>query len=396
MQDYNKNIAKRIRKSDFEMIENMPQPDSLSTFQRERMYGGKRVREHPLAGYTAYSEEPATLSVTGPTLLNRTFNEEREEAASESDEDDPEIKMGGMRKPGRLTNAIKQRILSQHPELMQVHLSGGAINWKEIWNNIKKGASFVSKAAPIVASLAPEEYRDTINKTGNISEKISGMGRKPPQRLTNAIKQRILSQHPELMQVHLSGGAINWKEIWNNIKKGASFVSKAAPIVASLAPEEYKDTINKTGEISSKISGMGRKPRGRPKKHYVHHDIRMVEPVERHHKLDGSGFWKDFGQGFKTGFKGANKVASKVLPIVSIFQPELAPLAAASVAANAAMGGKRKSRKIGGASELYPPAVMKGGKKPPSARGLLIKKVMAQRKCSLPEASKYIKQNNLM
>jgi hypothetical protein len=175
-----------------------------------------------------------------------------------------------------------------------------------------------------------------------------------------------------------------------------AFVSKAAPIVSSLAPEEYRDTINKTGEISGKISGMGRKPRGRPPKHYVHHDIRMVEPVERNHKLDGSGFWQDFGHGFKTGFKGANKVASKVLPIVSIFQPEIAPIAAASVAANAAMGGKRKSRKIGGASELYPPAVIKGGKKPPSARGLLIKKVMAQRKCSLGEASKYIKQNNLM
>jgi hypothetical protein len=393
MQDYNKNIAKRIMKSDYGMIENMPQPDALSTFQRERMYGGKRVRAHPLAGYTAYSEDPGTLTVTGPTLLNRTFNENVNEADSESDEDDPEIKMGGMRKP-RLTNAIKQRILNQHPELMQIHLSGGAINWSKIWKGIKDVGAFVSKAAPIVSSLAPEEYRDTINKTGEISGKISGMGRKP--RLTNAIKQRILSQHPELMQVHLSGGAINWSKIWKGIKDVGAFVSKAAPIVSSLAPEEYRDTINKTGDISGKISGMGRKPRGRPPKHYVHHDIRMVEPVERNHKLDGSGFWQDFGHGFKTGFKGANKVASKVLPIVSIFQPELAPLAAASVAANAAMGGKRKSRKIGGASELYPPAVMKGGKKPPSARGLLIKKVMAQRKCSLPEASKYIKQNNLM
>lgn len=317
MEDYNKQIARRIMKSNFKMIDNIPQPDSLATFERAKMYGGKRVRAHPLAGYTAYSEEPSSLTVTGPTLLNRTFNKNLQEADSESDEDDPEIKMGGMRKPG--------------------------------------------------------------------------------QRLTNAIKQRILSQHPELMEIHLSGGAINWKEIWNNIKKGASFVKKAAPIISSLAPEEYRDMINKTGDISGIISGMGRtkKPRGRPKKHYVHHDVRLVEPVERHHKLDGSGFWKDFGQGFKTGFKGANKVASKVLPIASIFQPELAPLAAASVAANAAMGGRRKRKCIGGASELYPPAVMKGGKKP-SARGLLIKKVMAQRKCSLPEASKYIKEHNLM
>ena len=125
----------------------------------------------------------------------------------------------------------------------------------------------------------------------------------------------------------------------------------------------------------------------------------MVEPVERHHKLDGAGFWKDFGTGFKSGFKGANKVASKILPIASIFQPELAPLAAASIAANKAMGGRRK-KCVGGASELYPPAVMRGGAKKTggakTARGALIKQIMAKHGCSLGEASKYIKQNQLM
>jgi hypothetical protein len=376
-QDYKNYIANEVRKNQFKMIQNQPQTESLATLERPRMYGGKRVRDHPLAGHTAYSEEPGTLTVEGPTLLNRTYNTNFEQLEGS----------------GRLTNAIKQRILSQHPELMEEHLSGGKIDWNNIWNNIKKGASFVSKAAPIVSSLAPEEYRDTINKTGDISGKISGMGRKP--RLTNAIKQRILSQHPELMEVHLSGGKIDWNNIWNNIKKGASFVSKAAPIVSSLAPEEYRDTINKTGDISGKISGMGRKKVGRPKKHYTHHDIRMVEPVERHHKLDGAGFWKDFGTGFKSGFKGANKVASKILPIASIFQPELAPLAAASIAANKAMGGVRRRKCKGGSSELYPPAVMRGGGAR-TARGALIKQIMNKHGCTLGQASKHIKENQLM
>ena len=381
-QDYKDYIANEVRKNQFKMIEHQPQPEALATLElKPRLYGGKRVRDHPLPGFTAYSEEPGTLTVDGPSILNRTYNTNFKQVEG----------------AGRLTNAIKQRILSQHPELMQHHLSGGKIDWNNIWNNIKKGASFISKTAPIVSSLAPEEYRDTINKTGDISGKISGMGRKP--RLTNAIKQRILSQHPELMQHHLSGGKIDWNNIWNNIKKGASFISKTAPIVSSLAPEEYRDTINKTGDISGKISGMGRRPRGRPRKHYVHHDIRMVEPVERHHKLDGSGFWKDFGTGFKSGFKGANNVASKILPIASIFQPELAPLAAASIAANKVMGGRRK-KCVGGASELYPPAVMRGGAKKKSgartARGALIKQIMAEHGCSLPQASSYIKQNGLM
>jgi hypothetical protein len=296
-QDYKDYIANEVRKNQFKMIQNQPQAESLATLESPRMYGGKRVRDHPLAGYTAYSEEPSTLTVPGPTLLNRTYN----------------------------------------------------TNFKQ----------------------------------------LEGAGR-----LTNAIKQRILSQHPELMEEHLSGGKIDWNNIWNNIKKGASFVSKAAPIVSSLAPEEYRDTINKTGDISGKISGMGRKKVGRPKKHYTHHDIRMVEPVERHHKLDGAGFWKDFGTGFKSGFKGANKVASKILPIASIFQPELAPLAAASIAANKAMGGVRRRKCKGGSSELYPPAVMKGGAR--TARGALIKQIMNKYKCTLGEASKHIKENNLM
>jgi len=301
-QNYRDYIANEVRKNQFKMIEHQPQPEALSTLERPRLYGGKRVRDHPLPGFTAYSEEPGTLTVDGPSILNRTYN----------------------------------------------------TNFKQ----------------------------------------VEGAGR-----LTNAIKQRILSQHPELMEEHLKGGKIDWNNIWNNIKKGASFVSKAAPIVSSLAPEEYRDTINKTGDISGKISGMGRKPRGRPRKHYVHHDVRMVEPVERHHKLDGAGFWKDFGTGFKSGFKGANKVASKILPIASIFQPELAPLAAASIAADKAMGGRRK-KCVGGASELYPPAVMHGGAKKKSgartARGALIKQIMAEHGCSLPQASSYIKQNGLM
>lgn len=47
----------------------------------------------------------------------------------------------------------------------------------------------------------------------------------------------------------------------------------------------------------------------------------------------------------------------------------------------------------GGAS--FAPRVVGGAKKAPSSRGALIKKVMAEQKCSLPQASKYIKEHNL-
>ena len=362
MNNYNRQLAHNVKNNIERFLETHPQAEALSSGY---LTGGKRVRDHPQAGFTSYSQDPATLIPSHGNLMLNTFSDN--------------TLSGSGRIPQRLTNAMKQRILKEHPELMQIHLSGGAINWKSIWDGIKKGASFVSKAAPVVSSLAPEEYRDTINKTGDISGKISGMGRKP-QRLTNAMKQRILKEHPELMQIHLSGGAINWKSIWDGIKKGASFVSKAAPVVSSLAPEEYRDTINKTGDISGKISGMGR--------------------------VSGAGFWKDFGDGFVKGIKGSTKVASKVLPIVTAFQPELLPLTGAVMAAdqiiNKGSGRRGRPRKIGG--DLYPPAVEGGmskhrrksvGHAKNQARGALIRQFMREKGLTLPQASSYIKQHNI-
>jgi hypothetical protein len=277
----------------------------------------------------------------------------------------------------RLTNAVKQRILEMHPELMQHHLAGGAIDWGKIWKGIKNVGSFVSKAAPIVSSLAPEEYRDTIDKTGDISGKISGLGRTPrAPRITNAIKQRIMAQHPEIRAHVMSGGAVNWGKLWNQIKSVGSFVSKAAPIVSSLAPEEYRDTINKTGDISGKISGLGRGGSMN-----LMADL-LGNYATRKRGGNAKQFFKDFGTGFKQGFKGTAKVMAPVLGVASIFQPELAPLAAATYAANKAMGGRRMT-------------LPQSGHKREVARGDIVSAIMRQRGVGLGEASRIVKQEGL-
>ena len=290
MNNYNIQLAHDIRGNIERFLETHKHPEALSSGY---LHGGKRVRSHPQAGFTAYSQDPATLVPNHGNIMLNNFSDDN----------------------------------------------------------------------------------------------LNGSGRKPQQRLTNAIKQRILNEHPELMQMHLSGGAINWKSIWDNIKKGASFVSKAAPVVSSLAPEEYRDTINKTGDISGKISGMGR--------------------VSKSCK-EGAGFWKDFGDGFVKGIKGSTKVASKVLPIVTAFAPEIAPLTGAVMAANQVINkgsGRRRGRprKIGG--DLYPPAVEGGkmskhrqksvGHAKNQARGALIRQVMREKGLNLPQASSYIKQHNI-
>lgn len=192
------------------------------------------------------------------------------------------------------------------------------------------------------------------------SGEYHGSGR--PPRLTNAIKQKILMMHPELQQIHMSGGAINWNKIWSGIKKSASVVGKIAshPLTQQLAGEDYKKSLQTTGDVANALSGLGRK------------------------SCNGAGFWKDFGTGFKQGFKGANKVASKVLPIASIFQPELAPLAAASYAADKAMGGRRKKATL-----------PKSGKLRNTARGDIVRAIMVQRGVNLGQASRIVKQEGL-
>jgi len=145
------------------------------------MIGGKRLRQNPLTGNDGhypsieqvedndsggfYGRTPYSHSISGGMRKPRRGSigilKERVPTGLVNDIEMNYIPGGeyhGSGRPPRLTNAIKQRILQMHPELQQIHMQGGAINWKKIWSNIKSGANFVSKAAPIVSSLAPEEY----------------------------------------------------------------------------------------------------------------------------------------------------------------------------------------------------------------------------------------------
>lgn len=203
-----------------------------------------------------------------------------------------------------------------------------------------------------------------------------GSGRAP--RLTKAIKQQILDMHPELKAHMLRGGAVNWGKIWQGVKDTLGFVSKAAPIVSSLAPE-YADDINKVGNISGAISGMGRRKKAGSMAHMAAIDLARRAMSKR----KGAGFWQDFGQGLKTGFKDVTKIAAPALDIASIFQPELIPLAAATGIANKAMGGRRRM------------TLPKSGHKREVARGDIVSAIMKQRGVSLGEASRIVKQEGL-
>jgi len=207
-----------------------------------------------------------------------------------------------------------------------------------------------------------------------------GSGRAP--RLTKAIKDQILREHPELREHVMRGGKVDWGKIWKGVKNTLGFVSKAAPIAAQIAGPEYSDTIGKVGDISGAISGMGRRKKAGSMS--LAADLIGNYATRRRKGGNFKSFMKDFGTGFKQGMKGVTKVAAPALGVASIFQPELLPLAAATGLASKAMGNGRKRMTL-----------PKSGHKREVARGDIVSAIMKQRGVSLGEASRIVKQEGL-
>jgi len=265
-----------------------------------------------------------------------------------------------------------------YPSISQIENSnfGGAYGRSEY--PIQVGGSRKCGGVGILKQARVEPFINEINEDYMPVSASHGAGRAP--RLTKAIKQQILDMHPELKMHMMRGGKVDFKKLWGQIKSGLNVVSKAAPIISSIAPEEYRDTINKTGDISGKISNIG----GRRKKAGSMAQMAAIDIARRMSKRKGSGFWQDFSKGFKQGFKETAKIAAPVLGVASIVQPELAPLAAATGLASKAMGNGRKRMTL-----------PKSGHKREVARGDIVAAIMKQRGVGLGEASRIVKQEGL-
>lgn len=103
--------------------------------------------------------------------------------------------------------------------------------------------------------------------------------------------------------------------------------------------------------------------------------------------LRGGSMWGDFSKGFKIGFHGT------LNPIVKIAKP-----------VSKAVGLKPVGEVLDAVKDVSGEIIGKGMKKKRKRvvsdkmrkRGMLIKKLMKEKGLTLPQASKYIKQNNLL
>ena len=268
-----------------------------------------------------------------------------------------------------------------YPSISQIENSnfGGAYGRSEY--PIQVGGARKCGGVGILKQARVEPFINEINEDYMPVSASHGAGRAP--RLTKAMKERILAEHPMLMQHQMRGGKIDWKKIWQGIKDTASFVSKAAPIAAQIAGPEYADDINKVGNISGAISGMGRR-----KKAGSMAQMAAIDIARRMSKRKGAGFWQDFGKGLKQGLKTSSGIIAKAAPIGMMLAPELAPeigaIGAISGATNKALGGRRKRMTL-----------PKSGHKREVARGDIVAAIMKQRGVGLGEASRIVKQEGL-
>ena len=188
--------------------------------------------------------------------------------------------------------------------------------------------------------------------------------------------------------------------IFENAKKGGALAGAGS---AGLTGAGRKRGSGLTGASSAGLTGAGSAGMTGAGKKY---DGRAMGRLARHHtRLYGAGWFDDFVGGFKDAFTGIMDVA---LPIADMI-PGVGAITTPLKIANRILGGSKSRRVRGGNDDAKKEGELAfkemfdekektsapvGGRKP-NKRAEIVKKVMAKKGLSLPEASKYVKAHNL-
>ena len=398
---YNKLLADMVLSNMEDSIDKQPQPIAYST-KSNKMIGGKRVRLHPQVGHTAYSTDPSTL-ISHDNLLFDSNIYGGYSGAGQGNENEyggsfwDDIGNG-------LKNVGKEVILPIGKEVakdaLKSYLTGG---------DMFDDAKHLLSNGDIVNDVSHMPIKDLIDhaksgfdaltkklKGGDIGSDIlnglkqaipfiaplmMGLGRKPRTGILHHIHPSYSHMYSLVKHAHSKGGDVG-SDILNALKqaipyvaplmmglgRGGSFFGDIGHGLKNIGSEVFNDVIIPTGkEVGKSVlksyltKGAGK--RGRPKK------------------------GGDIGSDILNGLKGIlNETPLGLLGLGKRGRPK--------------KGGENGTALYqGGASELYPPTIAKGGKrgvkKGTSKRGDLIKKVMKEKGCNLAQASAYIKQHNL-
>ena len=372
MESYNRLIADKMRNNVERYLETNAQPHALST-PPPVLYGGKRVREHPQVGRTAYSNEPSTLAPEDNLMLRR-FPADDIEGGSFFDSFKKGISSVGHAVAPVLAPVAKDVFKEAVVPVLKDTAKEGI---KSLVASKGSGRRPIGMPAPAVMPATGGKRRGRPSKGGNVGEDILH-GIETVGKAVAPFAPLLMGLGVEEKKAKKTGGKRGrpskkagniGQDILHGIETVGKTVAPFAPLLMGLGVEEKK--------AKKAVKTTGGK-RGRPKKS----------------EMDGGSIWGDIGNAFKS-------VGHAIAPVAVPIATELGKDAIKGYMAGEGRKRGRPSKK-GGASELYPPSVAKGGKRKASVkagakseRGALIKKVMKEHGLNLGQASKFIKEHNL-
>jgi DNA gyrase inhibitor GyrI len=327
---YNRLIADELNKNVERYIQTTAQPYALSS---GHLYGGKRVRDHPQQGFTAYSQDPATLVPSNSLMFNSEIY------------DDDNLEGSG--------------------------ISGGKYSVNKFVRDFNKIGKLVKPVAkPIIRAL-----------TNKAVSKIQGAGVcGGSDGVVNDYALNV-GDYGEMDGAGISGGKYSVKKFARDFNKIGKLVKPVAkPIIKAL-----------TDKAVSKIIGAGKRPRGRPRKTPLL-DMQGAGISGGDYYGD---YEESSGAGISGGKYSVNKFVRDFNKIGKLVKPVAKPIFKALT--NKAVSKIEGAGMSGGAELYPPTVArgsgVSGGAR--SARGELIKKVMKEQGLTLGKASKYIKDNGL-
>ncbi len=216
MMSYNRLIADELNKRVERYIQSTPQPLALSS---GHLYGGKRVRDHPQQGFTAYSQDPASLIPSHSLMMDSSIYDTGEMTGSGISGGKYSVnkfvrdfnKIGKLVKPvakpiiRALTNKAVGKIAGAGysgggytmEDLEGAGISGGKYSVKKFARDFNKIGKLVKPVAkPIIKAL-----------TDKAVSKIIGAGKRPRGRP----RKNALLPEEQMMGSGMSGGEYGYE-----------------------------------------------------------------------------------------------------------------------------------------------------------------------------------------
>ena len=397
MEDYNRLISDMLLNNVDSMINKVPQPT---------MFGGKRVRDFVLPGSTDYSY-PGTLAV-----------------GSLSRQQEPSTLGGTFWKDFGEKEFLNKEMLEEHPDAYSLEGGKGGIGRelgmtlaKEvIKEGVKQGAKYATsggrrRGGPRPAVIAPhpgqprrrrEErdleaiahdiYRDNVVPEGKellkmyIRSMVSGepMQYEGGKKLNYKPRPDFINGHPVIHLQHPAEKqrAMIWKK-WpkydiNKVNKPSADLRRR---YGEPRPEVEEEEI-----IIPKKKAKAKKAKAKPNVIIEEEEEEIIIPKKkRKGKAKAQPKIRPLAELNEESEEEESEGGALIRNYPSEFHTSVYPPALASYSATVPYGHDAYGRGRGKAK----------AKRKPSERGKIVKEVMAKMHLSLPEASKYVKENGL-